>query len=131
MDTVAEFRRHATECERMARSIADAEPKSRWRNLAERWHRCADLAEREQREAARCWSCSKPPDEEVGLRGTAGDIGSRSFRSSRSNCQDDVLARATNLLIARAAYQGPPPSNLPCPPNLPHLRYASGHLPRL
>jgi hypothetical protein len=52
MDTVAEFRRHATECERMARSIADAEPKSRWRNLAERWHRCADLAEREQREAA-------------------------------------------------------------------------------
>ena len=47
MDNVAEFRRHAKECERRAGSTLDAESKARWTRMAERWRRCANLAESE------------------------------------------------------------------------------------
>jgi hypothetical protein len=48
----------------------------------------------------------------VGLRTTASDIGSRELplKIVPHNGQDDVLARATNLLIARAAYPARPPA---------------------
>lgn len=41
-----EFRRHAAECNRMARSSADRDLKATWKNLAERWITAAELAER-------------------------------------------------------------------------------------
>ena len=41
-----EFRRHAAECNRMARSSADRDSKATWKNLAERWITAAELAER-------------------------------------------------------------------------------------
>jgi hypothetical protein len=43
-----EFRRHAAECNRMARSAADRASKQVWKNLAERWLTCASLAERDE-----------------------------------------------------------------------------------
>lgn len=41
-----EFRRHAAECNRMARSTIDRDSKATWKNLAERWITAAELAER-------------------------------------------------------------------------------------
>ena len=41
-----EFRRHAAECNRMARSSADRDSKMTWKSLAERWITAAELAER-------------------------------------------------------------------------------------
>lgn len=41
-----EFRRHAAECNRMARTSADRDSKATWKNLAERWITAAELAER-------------------------------------------------------------------------------------
>ena len=43
-----EFQRHATECEYMARFARDPESKKVWRSMAERWVRCAKLAERHE-----------------------------------------------------------------------------------
>ena len=39
-----EFLNRAAECERMAASTRDPESKVTWRRLAERWHRCAEVA---------------------------------------------------------------------------------------
>jgi hypothetical protein len=40
-----EFLRHAAECERMARQARDPALKAAWRGMADRWVRCAELAE--------------------------------------------------------------------------------------
>ncbi len=42
----AEFRRHAAECNRMARASTDRDSKTTWKRLAERWITAAELAER-------------------------------------------------------------------------------------
>jgi hypothetical protein len=41
-----QFLRLAHECESMAKSAADLENGLVWRGIAERWARCAELAER-------------------------------------------------------------------------------------
>jgi hypothetical protein len=46
MDHVAAFRRHADECRAMARSMSDPNVKATWSSLADRWQRCAEVAER-------------------------------------------------------------------------------------
>ncbi len=43
-----EFRRHAAECSRMARTTADRTSKLTWKSLAERWMAAAALAERSE-----------------------------------------------------------------------------------
>ena len=45
MNAVEEFRRHAGECLQMARVTRDRDGKVTWNKLAERWVRCAELAE--------------------------------------------------------------------------------------
>ena len=45
MDTSAEFRKHAADCETMARVSRDRETKAAWKRMAERWVLCAKLAE--------------------------------------------------------------------------------------
>ncbi len=47
MDTPAEFRKHAADCEKMAKASKDPEPKAAWKRMAERWLLCAKLAEDE------------------------------------------------------------------------------------
>jgi hypothetical protein len=42
-----EFRRHADECRKMARSTAGVELRAVWQDMAVRWGRCADLADSE------------------------------------------------------------------------------------
>jgi hypothetical protein len=44
----AEFRRHAAECSRMARTTLDRTAKTTWKNLAERWAAAAKLAEQSE-----------------------------------------------------------------------------------
>jgi hypothetical protein len=43
MDAVDTFLRFAAECEQMARRTSDREDKYAWRQLAQRWQRCAEL----------------------------------------------------------------------------------------
>jgi hypothetical protein len=45
MDTPAEFRKHAADCETMAKVSKDRESKVVWKGMAERWRLCARLAE--------------------------------------------------------------------------------------
>ncbi len=45
MDTPAEFRKHAADCETMAKVSSDRETKAAWKRMAERWLLCAKLAE--------------------------------------------------------------------------------------
>jgi len=45
MDTPAEFRKHAADCEKMAKVSNDRETKAAWKRMAERWLACAKLAE--------------------------------------------------------------------------------------
>lgn len=40
-----EFRRHAAECSRMAKTTIDRSSRTTWKNLAERWKAAAELAE--------------------------------------------------------------------------------------
>jgi hypothetical protein len=42
-----EFIRHAAECESIAKSSRDPENKKVWRRMAERWIRCAELAQKQ------------------------------------------------------------------------------------
>jgi hypothetical protein len=51
MNPVEEFRNHADECRAMARSIKDLKSRVEWNSLAERWLRCAEVAERAMAEA--------------------------------------------------------------------------------
>lgn len=59
------FMRHAAECEFMAKLAREPESKAVWAGLAERWHRCAALAQvqtaqqreyKRQRKSAKSWS---------------------------------------------------------------------------
>jgi len=43
MDAADDFLRFAAECEQMARRTSDREGKYAWRQLAQRWQRCAEL----------------------------------------------------------------------------------------
>jgi hypothetical protein len=43
MDAADAFLRFAAECEQMARRTSDREGKYTWRQLAQRWQRCAEL----------------------------------------------------------------------------------------
>ena len=45
MDTPAEFRKHAANCETMAKVSKDRETKAAWKRMAERWILCAKSAE--------------------------------------------------------------------------------------
>jgi hypothetical protein len=49
MHLVREFRRHAQDCRRMADLSRSNEDKECWNKLAERWLRCADNLEHEER----------------------------------------------------------------------------------
>jgi hypothetical protein len=63
-----EFIRHAAECESMAKVSRDPENKKIWRRMAERWIRCAELAQKQDpfpqgsskmkllRRSARAWA---------------------------------------------------------------------------
>jgi hypothetical protein len=42
MDPAEEFRRHAAECQRMARQTVNAENSATWNRMTERWLRCAE-----------------------------------------------------------------------------------------
>jgi hypothetical protein len=53
MDTAAEFRKHAVDCNRMAKGSTDPETKGVWRRMAERWLLCAKLAEEDEQSLAR------------------------------------------------------------------------------
>jgi hypothetical protein len=46
MDVSEEFRKHAAECKRMARTTREREEKKVWSQMAERWLVCADNADR-------------------------------------------------------------------------------------
>jgi hypothetical protein len=45
MDHVEAFRKNAHECRAMARSTKDPASRATWTGLAERWQRCAEVAE--------------------------------------------------------------------------------------
>ena len=45
MDTPAEFRKHAADCEKMAKVSDDRKTKAVWKRMAERWLLCAKLAD--------------------------------------------------------------------------------------
>jgi hypothetical protein len=45
MNPAEEFRRHANECRRMALDTRDLRSKATWSEMADRWIRCAELAE--------------------------------------------------------------------------------------
>src|SRR5215510_8286346 len=62
MDPVAEFRRHADECRRMARGTANLEDKASWNQMAERWLACANQFE----------TRAKAMQTAAGRRGTGG-----------------------------------------------------------
>ena len=47
MDLAQEFRRHAEECRRMARTTPGLEDRAGWNRMAERWLLCAQKAESE------------------------------------------------------------------------------------
>jgi hypothetical protein len=47
MDPAEEFRRHAEECRRTARTVLGLEDRAAWNRMAERWLVCAQKAERE------------------------------------------------------------------------------------
>lgn len=42
MDLEQEFQRHASDCELMARLTRDAESRAHWRQLAQRFRKCAE-----------------------------------------------------------------------------------------
>ena len=51
MNPPTEFRRHAEECRRMARSTVNTEDRVLWDRMAERWLGCADRAQHDQEAA--------------------------------------------------------------------------------
>jgi hypothetical protein len=52
MDTVAEYRKHATACANMAKETGDPESRAAWKHMSERWLACAKL-EDDRNSAAR------------------------------------------------------------------------------
>jgi hypothetical protein len=47
------FLRHAAECKFMAGLARDKESKATWMGMAERWHRCAELAKQQTAQSTR------------------------------------------------------------------------------
>jgi hypothetical protein len=47
MNPSEEFRRHAAECQQMAKFTRDPASKATWSRMAERWLRCADAFQRQ------------------------------------------------------------------------------------
>jgi hypothetical protein len=45
MNPTEEFKRHAAECELMAKFTRDPQSRATWSHMAERWVRCAELFE--------------------------------------------------------------------------------------
>ena len=48
MNASEEFRRHAAECQQMAKFTRDPASKATWKRMAERWLRCADAFQRQR-----------------------------------------------------------------------------------
>ena len=44
MNPSEEFRKHAADCQQMAKSTRDPASKATWSRMAERWLRCAEVA---------------------------------------------------------------------------------------
>jgi hypothetical protein len=53
METGAEFRKYATNCDKMAKVSTDPEAKALWRRMEERWLLCAKLADEDEQSVAR------------------------------------------------------------------------------
>jgi hypothetical protein len=53
MNPSEEFRRHATECQQMAKFTRDPASKATWNRMAERWLHCAEVFQRQ-------WSAAQP-----------------------------------------------------------------------
>jgi hypothetical protein len=53
MHTAEELLKRAAECERMAAVTRDLGSKVTWKEMADRWHRCADTAAADSLAAAR------------------------------------------------------------------------------
>jgi hypothetical protein len=53
MNTAAEFRKYAAECNSTAKVSKDPETKATWRRMEERWLLCAKLAEEHEQSVAR------------------------------------------------------------------------------
>jgi hypothetical protein len=53
MDTAAEFRKYAANCNKTAKVLKDPETKALWRRMEERWLLCAKLAEEDEQSVAR------------------------------------------------------------------------------
>jgi hypothetical protein len=47
MNPSEEFRRHAVECQQMAKFTRDPASKATWNRMAERWLHCAEVFQRE------------------------------------------------------------------------------------
>src|SRR5262249_468019 len=60
MVTSEVFIRHAAECEYMGKRSRDRKDKELWRRMAERWIRCAELAELHSQPSARTRAHGKP-----------------------------------------------------------------------
>ena len=54
------FIRHAAECEYMAKRSRDPQSREVWRRMAERWIRCAELAEHQSQPSAKTRPYGKP-----------------------------------------------------------------------
>ena len=53
MDTAAEFRKYAANCNKTAKVSKDPEAKATWRRMEERWLLCAKLADEDEQSVAR------------------------------------------------------------------------------
>lgn len=53
MDTAAEFRKYAKNCNKTAKVSKDPETQALWRRMEERWLLCAKLAEEDEQSVAR------------------------------------------------------------------------------
>jgi hypothetical protein len=60
MVTSEVFIRHAAECEYMAKRSGDRKDKELWRRMAERWIRCAELAQQHSQPSAKARAHGKP-----------------------------------------------------------------------
>jgi len=54
------FIRHAAECEYMAKRSRDPHNREVWRSMAERWIRCAELAQHHSQPSAKARAHAKP-----------------------------------------------------------------------
>jgi hypothetical protein len=72
MDPATEFRRHADECRRMARGTVGVADRAAWTAMAERWARCADVADSETTAAQTFASARRVRYRQSRIRGRPG-----------------------------------------------------------